>query len=58
MNFHQRKKIRTEYYIKHIYKKKLVICTACNGTGYYDTTIRGRTPKCSSCDGKGKCKEY
>ena len=29
-------------------------CIACNGTGYYDTTINGKIPKCESCAGSGK----
>jgi len=28
-------------------------CSACNGSGYYDTT---NSPKCSSCQGKGYIK--
>ncbi len=31
------------------YKK----CGACNGSGHYDTCIRGKIPKCSSCHGTG-----
>jgi len=29
-------------------------CSACNGSGYYDTT---NSPKCSSCNGTGVEKE-
>ena len=58
MDFKERKAARTEYYFKYIYKKKLVTCTACNGSGYYDNTDRyGRTPRCSSCEGTGKERE-
>jgi len=58
MDFRERKAARTEYYFKYIYKKKLVTCTACNGSGYYDNTDRyGRTPRCSSCEGTGKERE-
>ncbi len=40
------------------YGKKLVPCSACNGTGYYDNTNRwGRVPKCGSCGGSGKERE-
>jgi DnaJ-class molecular chaperone len=57
MDFRERKAARTEYYFKYIYKWKLVTCTACNGSGYYDTTRHGRTPRCSSCEGTGKERE-
>lgn len=56
-DYHKRKIERTENFFKNIYKKKLVDCTACNGSGYYDTTIRGEVPKCSSCNGTGKERE-
>ena len=52
----QRKKERTLLFDK-IKGKKLVICTACSGSGYYDTCIRGRVPKCASCEGTGKVRE-
>jgi hypothetical protein len=32
-------------------------CGACNGSGYYDTSIKGKTPKCASCNGTGMKKE-
>ena len=51
MNFHERKKQRTEYYLRHVYKHKLVDCTACNGSGYYD---HNGSPECGACDGTGK----
>jgi hypothetical protein len=28
-------------------------CVACSGSGYYDTQINGKTPKCGSCGGTG-----
>ena len=28
-------------------------CCACSGSGYYDTQINGKTPKCGSCGGSG-----
>jgi len=52
--YFERKRQRTEWFFKYLYKKKMVTCTACNGSGYYDNTVYGRTPKCSSCDGTGK----
>ena len=53
MDFKERKKLRTEKFIKK-FKKKMKPCIACNGTGYYDTTINGKIPKCESCAGSGK----
>ena len=53
-DYRKRKALRTEFYLKNIYQKKLKPCGACNGSGYYDTTIRGKIPKCSSCNGTGK----
>ena len=54
MNFQERKAKRKEYYLQFIYKKKLIICIACNGSGHYDNT---GSPKCSSCNGTGKVRE-
>lgn len=51
MNFHERKKKRSEHYEKYEKGWKLVPCIACNGSGYYDHT---NSPECSSCDGTGK----
>ncbi len=56
-DYHKRKLARTEYFKKYVYKNKLVTCTACNGSGYYDNTVNGRTPKCGSCGGTGKERE-
>lgn len=49
--WHERKKFRTEYFWKYVYKWKLRKCIACNGSGYYDNTS---SPKCSACEGTGK----
>ncbi len=51
MDFHDRKKARTEYYMKFIHGWKLRPCTACNGSGRYD---HNGSPKCGGCDGTGK----
>lgn len=51
MDFHERKKLRTEYYNKYIKGWKLITCIACNGSGYYDDNYN---PKCSSCKGISK----
>lgn len=55
--YFERKRHRTEWFFKYIYKKKLLTCIACNGSGYYDNTINGVTPKCSCCEGTGKERE-
>lgn len=57
-DYKSRKEKRTRYFYEHIYKKKLVPCTACNGSGWYDNTrADGSSISCSSCDGKGKYRE-
>lgn len=58
MTFHERKAQRTEYFFKHVYKKKLIICTACNGSGWYDNCDEdGNSIPCGGCDGQGKVRE-
>lgn len=52
--YQRRKQSRKDHYENHVKGKKLKTCVACNGSGYYDITIKGRVPRCSSCDGKGK----
>ena len=54
MNYQERKQNRTEKFLNEVYKKKLIVCTACNGSGYYDSQ---RSPKCECCKGTGKVKE-
>jgi len=54
MDFIERKQARKEWYEKYVKGWKLRPCTACNGSGYYDHSFHGRTPKCSSCEGTGK----
>lgn len=49
--FHERKKQRTEYYNKYVKGWRLQECTACNGSGYYDSDD---SPECAGCDGTGK----
>jgi len=51
MDFRERKKARTEYYMKYIHGWKLHKCGACNGSGYYDNN---GSPKCGACNGTGK----
>jgi DnaJ-class molecular chaperone len=53
-NFQERKQQRIEHFENNVKGWKLRPCTACNGSGYYDNTIRGRIPKCGSCGGTGK----
>lgn len=45
---------RTIHFYKYYYKNKLVTCTACNGSGCYDST---NSPKCGRCNGTGKERE-
>lgn len=49
--FAQRKTQRTEYYRRYVHGWKLRNCTACNGSGYYDSC---GSPSCGACDGSGK----
>ena len=51
MDFHERKKWRTEQYFKYEYGQKLRPCSACSGSGIYDNT---GSPKCGACEGTGK----
>ncbi len=51
VSFHERKKDRTENYIRFVYGWKLRKCIACAGSGYYDND---GSPKCAGCDGTGK----
>ena len=58
MNFHERKKARSEYYFKHIHGKKMIKCSACNGSGYYDELdLNGNHIPCGACHRIGKVKE-
>ena len=52
--YHKRKIERTNRYFKYDYKNKLITCTACSGSGYYD---HNGSPKCSCCNGTGKMRE-
>lgn len=54
--FHERKAQRTAYLTKFVYGWKLVKCGACNGSGFYDHSRNGKTPKCSNCEGSGKAR--
>lgn len=51
MDYRERKAARRERYLKYEFGRKLQACTACNGSGYYDS---GGSPKCGACDGTGK----
>jgi len=50
----ERKQERRGTYKKYVEGWKQRTCTACNGSGKYDTTIKGRVPNCSCCEGTGK----
>lgn len=52
--FHERKAERIARFEKYVKGWKLVKCTACNGSGYYDNH---GSPACSGCDGTGKTRE-
>ena len=58
MSWKEDKAKRTEHFFKYVYKHKLVDCTACSGSGYYDRSdSKGRPMKCGSCNGTGKERE-
>lgn len=50
-DFRTRKARRTAHYFTYIYRWRLRKCSACNGSGRYDTT---GSPKCGACEGAGK----
>jgi hypothetical protein len=52
-SYEARKEHRRKEYEKN-HGRKMIVCTACSGSGYYDTSRNGRTPKCGSCEGTGK----
>jgi len=54
MNFKARKESRTKLYFSSHYKNKLVLCSSCNGSGYYD---HNGSPKCGACEGTGKVRK-
>lgn len=49
--FHERKAERAEHYQRFVHGWKQVKCTACNGSGHYDSN---GSPRCGACDGTGK----
>jgi len=53
MTFRQRKQERKEFWEKYIFGWILIACTACNGSGKYDSF---GSPKCECCEGKGRIK--
>ncbi len=50
--YRKRKQERREQYNK-TFGVKSIICTACSGSGRYDST---GSPKCGLCNGTGKIK--
>lgn len=50
MNFNERKAERREYYKKFVDGWKERKCSACDGTGYYDSF---NSPRCGACKGTG-----
>lgn len=49
--FYERKAQRTDYYKRFVHGWKQRPCTACAGSGYYDSD---GSPPCGACDGTGK----
>lgn len=45
---------RSANWLRFEFGHKLVKCTACNGSGYYDND---GSPDCGACDGSGKDRE-
>lgn len=52
-DFHARKAHRREYFEKFVKGWKLRPCTACAGSGRYDSD---GSPPCAACDGSGKAR--
>ena len=52
-DYHRRKDARRKKFAAR-HGKKLVTCTACNGSGYYD---HNGSPPCGCCNGTGKVRE-
>jgi DnaJ-class molecular chaperone len=50
-NFNERKAFRRQHYYRFVYGWRLRPCSACNGSGRYDSW---RNPRCGACDGTGK----
>lgn len=49
--FRERKAVRIAHFEKYVRGWRLVTCTACSGSGYYDA---GGSPACGGCDGTGR----
>ena len=49
--FKERKALRADYYNRFVHGWKLRNCTACNGSGHYDSN---GSQRCGCCDGTGK----
>lgn len=50
----ERKANRRDYYERYVRGWKLVTCTACNGSGYYDAN---GSPPCGCCGGTGMMRD-
>jgi len=53
-SWRERKSERTAWFFTNIYKNKLELCIACNGSGCYDND---GSPPCGCCNGTGKSRE-
>jgi len=51
MDYRERKEARKKHYLKYEFGRKLQDCTACNGSGRYDSE---GSPPCWACVGSGK----
>ena len=51
MDFQERKKKRKAHFETKVKGWKEQPCTACNGSGHYDSN---GSPKCGACNGTGK----
>jgi DnaJ-class molecular chaperone len=51
MDFKERKQERKEHYEQNVKGWKQRVCSACSGSGYYDSF---NSPKCGACNGTGK----
>lgn len=51
MTYLKRKQERKAHYEQYVFGWRLRDCTACSGSGYYDSD---GSPPCGSCQGSGK----
>lgn len=54
ITYADRKAARRVHFERFQKGRKMVVCCACNGSGYYD---HHGSPRCGSCGGTGKVRE-